>query len=107
MLDYGKGTVYRISVVWAILLEILFGQLNFKPSEGYLLKITRYICKNRNYGVPDMFIDCMEFKSQHTTNLNLNSLMLSSCKKTVAGKALIGISPHRQDFYLAIFFLIQ
>ena len=81
MLDYGKGTVYWISVGWAILFEVLFCQLNSKPSEGYLLKITGYICKNRNYRVPDMFIDCIEFKFQYTTNLNLNALMLSSYKK--------------------------
>ena len=107
MLDYRKGTVYPISVGWAVFLKILFGQLNFKSSEGYLLKITRYICKNGKYGVPHMFIDCTEFKFQHATNLYLNSLMLSNHKKTVTDKALIGTSPDRQDFYLAIFFLSQ
>ena len=41
-----------------------------------------------------MIIDCTEFKFQHATNYELNSLLFSNYKNTVTGKALIGISPH-------------
>lgn len=54
-----------------------------------------------------MFIDCTEFQFKHARNLDSNFVTLSNYKKTVTGKALIGIPPQRQDFYLAIFFLIQ
>ena len=41
-----------------------------------------------------MVIDCTEFKFQHATNYELHSLMFSTYKNTVTGKALIGISPY-------------
>ena len=41
-----------------------------------------------------MIIDCTEFKFQHVSNLDLNSLMFSNYKNTITGKALIGIIPH-------------
>ena len=41
-----------------------------------------------------MIIDCTEFKFQHVSNLDLNSLMFSNYKNTITGKALIGIAPH-------------
>ena len=46
------------------------------------------------HGLTDIVIDCTEFKFQHATNLELNSIMFSNYKNTVTGKALIGISPH-------------
>ena len=46
------------------------------------------------HGLTYMVIDCTEFKFQHATNYELNSLMFSNYKNTVTGKALIGISPH-------------
>ena len=48
MLDLGKSTVYWTFVGRAVFLEIIFSQLNLKPSEDCLLKSdARYICKNR------------------------------------------------------------
>ena len=41
-----------------------------------------------------MIIDCNEFKFQHVSNFDLNSLMFSNYKNTITGKALIGIAPH-------------
>ena len=41
-----------------------------------------------------MIMDCTEFKFQHVSNLDLNSLMFSNYKNTITGKALIGITPH-------------
>ena len=40
-------------------------------------------------GLTDMVIDCTEFKFQHATNYELNSLMFSNYKNTVTEKALI------------------
>ena len=48
MLDVSKSTVQRIFVEWTVFLETLFGELDMKPIECYLLKKNaRYICKNR------------------------------------------------------------
>ena len=93
-LDFGKSTVYWIFVGWAVFLKILFSQLNLKPSEVYLLKKMPDVFVKTGHGMADMVIGCTEFKFQHATNLDLNSLMLSNCRNTVTGKALIGISPH-------------
>ena len=41
-----------------------------------------------------MVNDCTEFKFQHATNLDLNSLIFSNYTNTVTGKAFIGISAH-------------
>ena len=46
------------------------------------------------HGLTVMIIDCNEFKFQHVSNFDLNSLMFSNYKNTITGKALIGIAPH-------------
>ena len=46
------------------------------------------------HGLTDMIIDCNEFKFQHVSNFDLNSLMFSNYKNTITGKVLIGITPH-------------
>ena len=48
ILNVSKSTVQRIFVEWTVFLETLFGELDMKPIECYLLKKNaRYICKNR------------------------------------------------------------
>ena len=45
------------------------------------------------HGLTDIVIDATEFKFQHASNFELNSLMFSNYKNTVTGKSLIGIAP--------------
>ena len=45
-------------------------------------------------GITYLVIDATEFKFQHASNFELNSLMFSNYKNTQTGKALVGISPH-------------
>ena len=45
------------------------------------------------HGLTDMIFYCTDFKFQHVSNLNLNSLTFSNYKNTITGKALIGIAP--------------
>jgi hypothetical protein len=94
ILNIGKSTVYRIFVGWIVFLETLFTELDLKPDDGFLLKKMPDIFVKTGHGLTDMIIDCTEFKFQHATNYELNSLMFSNYKNTVTGKALIGISPH-------------
>lgn len=53
------------------------------------------------HGLTDLVIDCTEFKFQHATNFELNSLMFSNYKNTVTGKALIGISAHGSGLFFS------
>ena len=53
------------------------------------------------HGLTDMIIDCTEFKFQHVSNLDLNSLMFSNYKNTTTGKALIGIAPHGMGLFFS------
>ena len=54
-----------------------------------------------------MVIDCTEFKFQHATDLDLNSLMFSNYRNTVTGKVFFEFQLMEQDFYPAVFFLVQ
>ena len=65
MLDLGESTIYRIFVGLAAVLEILFTQLNLKPSEGYLLKNMPAVFVKTEHGMTDIVIDCTEIEFQH------------------------------------------
>ena len=94
MMNVSQATVHRIFVGWVLFLETLFNDLNLKPEEGFLLKKMPDIFIKTGHGLTDIVIDCTEFKFQHATNFDLNTLMFSNYKNTQTGKALIGISPH-------------
>ena len=46
------------------------------------------------HGLKDLVTDATEFKFQHASKFELNSLMLSNNINTPTGKALVGISPY-------------
>ena len=94
LLQVEKSTVYRIFVGWVVFLETIFNEIDLKPEDGFLIKKMPDIFVKTGHGLTDMVIDCTEFKFQHATNFELNSLMFSNYKNTVTGKALIGISAH-------------
>ena len=48
-----------------------------------------------------MIIGCTEFKFQHVSNLDLNSLMFSNYKNIMTWKALIGIAPHGKGLFFS------
>ena len=93
MLKVGESTVQRTFVAWVVFLVTIFNCIDLKPEAGLLLKNARHFVKT-GHGLADMIIDCTEFKFQHVSNLDLNSLMFSNYKNTITGKALIGITPH-------------
>ena len=86
--------MHRVFVGWIVFLETIFQEIDLKPTNGFLLKKMPEIFVKTGHGLTDIVIDCTEFKFQHATNYDLNSLMFSNYKNTVTGKALIGISPH-------------
>ena len=94
ILNLGESTVHRIFVGWAVFLDAFFNKINLKPKGGYLISKMPDIFIKTGHGLTDIVIDCTEFKFNHATNLELNSLMFSNYKNTQTGKALIGISPH-------------
>lgn len=59
------------------------------------------------HGITDMVIDCTEFKFQHATDLDLNSLMFPNYRNTVTGKVFFEFQLMEKDFYPAVFFLVQ
>ena len=101
MLKVSESTVHRIFVGWIVFLEVIFTCINLKPEAGFLLKKMPDIFIKTGHGLTDMIIDCTEFKFQHVSNLDLNSLMFSNYKNTITGKALIGIAPHGMGLYFS------
>lgn len=101
MLKVGESTIQRIFVGWIVFLETIFTCINLKPEAGFLLKKMPDIFVKTGHGLTDMIIDCTEFKFQHVSNLDLNSLMFSNYKNTITGKALIGIAPHGMGLFLS------
>ena len=94
MIHLSESTINRIFVGWAVFLDAIFKKLSLKPENGFLINQMPDIFIKTGHGLTDIVIDCTEFKFQHATNLELNSIMFSNYKNTVTGKALIGISPH-------------
>ena len=94
ILQVEKPTVYRIFTGWVVFLETLIEEIDLNPKNGFLIKKMPDIFMKTGHGLTDMVIDCTEFKFQHATNYELNSLMFSNYKNTVTGKALIGITAH-------------
>ena len=43
----------------------------------------------------------LDFKFQHVSNLDLNSLMFSNYKNTITGKALTGTTPHGMGLFFS------
>ena len=101
MLKVGESTIQHIFVGWIVFLEIIFTCINLKPEAGFLLKKMPDIFIKTGHGLTDMIINCTEFKFQHVSNLDLNSLMFSNYKNTIAGKALIGIAPHGMGLFFS------
>ena len=101
MLSRSNSTVYRIFVGWVTFLEFVFSQVNLKPDHGFLIKNMPEIFIQTGHGLTDIVIDCTEFKFDHASNFELNSLMFSNYKNTQTGKALIGISPHGSGLYFS------
>ena len=87
MLKVGESTIQCIFVGWIVFLETIFTYINLKPEAGFLLKKMPDIFVKTGHGLTDMIIDCTEFKFQHVSNLDLNSLMFSNYKNTITGKA--------------------
>ena len=75
--------------------------INLNPEAGILLKKMPDIFVKTGHGLTDMIIDCTEFKFQHVSNLDLNSLMFSNYKNTIRGKAVIGIAPHGMGLFFS------
>ena len=107
ILEVEKSTVHRIFVGWVVFLETCFSELDLKSVDGFLISKMPDTFVKTGQGQTDMVIYCTEFKFQHATNFELNSLMFSNYKNTVTGKALIGISPHGIGFYLVTLFPVQ
>ena len=101
MLKVGENTIQRIFVGWIVFLEIIFTCINLKPEAGFLLKKMPDIFVKTGQGLTDMIIDCTEFKFQHVSNLDLNSLMFSKYKNIITGKAFIGIAPHGMGLFFS------
>ena len=101
MLKVGESKMQRIFVGWIVFLETIFTHINFKPEAGFLLKKMPDIFVKTGHGLTDMIIDCTEFKFQHVSNLDLNSLVFSNYKNSITGKALIGIAPHGMGLFFS------
>ena len=101
MLKVGESTIQRIFVGWIVFLETIFTFINLKPEAVFFLKKMPDTFVKTGHGLTDMIIDCTEFKFQHVSNLDLNSLMFSNYKNTITGKALIGIAPHGMGLFLS------
>ena len=86
--------VLTIVCGWVIFLATLFNEVDLKPPSGYVLKKMPKIFVENGHGLTDLVIDAIEFKFQHASNFELNSLMFSNYENTQTGKALVGISPH-------------
>lgn len=84
-----------------VFLETIFTYINLNPEAGILLKKMPDIFVKTGHRLTDMIIDCTEFKFQHVSNLDLNSLMFSNCKNTIRGKAVIGIAPHGMGLFFS------
>lgn len=101
ILEKSETTVQRIFNAWVIFLATLFNRIDLKPSHGYLLQKMPKSFIETGHGLTDIVIDATEFKFQHASNFELNSLMFSNYKNTVTGKALIGISPHGMGLFFS------
>ena len=89
--------------------------VNLNPEAGILLKKMPDIFIKTGHRLTDMIIDCTEFKFQHVSNLDLNSLMFSNYKNiidlnslmfsnyknTIRGKAVIGITPNGMGLFFS------
>ena len=90
-----------VFVGWIVFLETIFTHINLKPEAGFLLKKMPDSFVETGHGLTDMIIDCTEFKFQHVSNLDLNSLVFSNYKNTITGKAVIGIAPHGMGLFFS------
>ena len=88
--------VQRILCGWIIFLATLFDEMELKRPLGYTLKKMPKIFVETGHGlvIDDLVIDATEFKFQHDSDFELNSLMFSNYKNGETGKVLVGISPH-------------
>jgi len=100
----GESTIQCIFVSWIVFLETIFTCINLKREAGFLLEKMPCIFVKTGHGPTDMILDCIEFKFQHVSNLDLNSLMFSIYKNIITGKALIGIASHGMGLF---FFFLQ
>ena len=101
ILEKSVATVHRIFNSWVIFLSTLFNRLELKPADRFLIKKMPEIFIDTGHGLTDIVIDATEFKFQHASNFELNSLMFSNYKNTVTGKSLIGIAPHGMGIFFS------
>ena len=85
---------YPLRLIKKVSFATLFSKIELKPASGYLLKMMPGIFVKTGHGLTDLIIDATEFIFHHASNYEVNSLMFSSYKNNVTGKALIGIAPH-------------
>ena len=91
-----NATAQHILCGWAIFFWTLFNETDFKPSLGFTLKKIPKIFAETGHGLTDLVIGyAVEFRFQHASIFELNSLIFSSYKKTQTVKALVGIFPLR------------
>ena len=65
------------------------------------------ICVKIGHGLKDVVIDVTDFRFQHASKFELNSLMFLNYENTQTGKELVGISPHgRQIIFTQVQFMI-
>ena len=86
ILNIGESNVYRFFVGWIVFIETFFNELDLKPDDGFLLRKMPNIFVKTDHGQTDMVIDCTEFRFQHASNYELNSLMFSNNKSQLLGK---------------------
>ena len=101
MQNVGESTIQCIFVSWIVFLETIFTCINLKPEAGFLLKMMPDIFIKTGHGLTDMILDCTEFKFQHVSNLDLNSLMFSNYKNIITGKAFIGIASYGMSLFFS------
>ena len=89
-----NATVQHIFCGWVTFLATLFNEIVLKLPSGYTLKKMLKIFVETGHVLTDLVIDATEFKFQHASNFQLNSLMFSNYKNTQTGKTLAEISPH-------------
>jgi len=99
MLKVGESTIRCIFVSWIVFLGTIVTCIDLKPEAGFLLKKMPDIFVKTGHGLTDMILNCPEFKFQHVSNLDLNSLIFSNYKNTITGKALTRIASHGMGLF--------
>ena len=103
---FNYATVQPYSVAGLFFLQHYLMKLDLRPPSGYTLKKYLKIFVEIGHGLIDLAIDAIEVTFQNASDVELNSLVFSNCKNTLAMKALVGISHllTEEEFSLVMFF---